>query len=142
MEKSHKLILAGALGVAAIGGGIITNGVSAFRGDPGQTGPNYSTERHEEMVKAFENKDYQSWKELHAGRGRVAEIVTEDNFGKFAEMRKLKLDGKTEEAEKLREELGLGQGKGKGDGTRGMMRGQNRGGNFVDKDGDGKCDRL
>jgi len=140
MKKSHKLILAGALGVAAIGGGILTGGVSAYLGNPNQTGPNYSAERHEAMLKAFENNDYEAWQKLHQGRGRMGEVVNKDNFEKFVEMRKLMLDGKTDEADKIRQELGLGQGK--GNSVRGMMSGQNKRGNFVDSNRDGKCDRL
>jgi len=136
------IVLAGALGAAAIGGGILTSGVSAYRGNPSQTGPNYSAERHEAMTKAFESNDYEAWKELHQGRGRASEVITKDNFGKFVEMRQLMLEGKTDEADKIRQELGLGQGNGQGRGMNGATRGQNSGGNFVDKDGDGKCDRL
>jgi len=142
MKKTHMLVLAGALGAAAIGGGILTGGVSAYRGNPGQTGPNYSAERHEAMLKAFENKDYEAWKNLHEGRGRSGEVINKDNFEKFVEMRKFMLEGKTDDANRIRQELGLGQGNGQGKGIKGAMRGQNIGGNFVDKDGDGKCDRL
>ncbi len=134
------LVLAGALGLAAIGGGILTGGVFAYRGNPGQVGPNYSAERHEAMTKAFESNDYEAWQKLHEGRGRAGEVVNKENFGRFSEMRRLMLEGKTDEANKLRQELGLGQGR--GDGARGMMRGQNRGGNFVDSNGDRRCDRL
>lgn len=142
MKKGHKLILAGALGMAAIGGGILTAGVSAYRGDFSKVGPNYSAERHEDMMKAFENNDYNAWKNLHQGKGRASEVITEENFSKFSEMRKLMLEGKTDEANKIREQLGLGQRYG----NRGMdgnsMRGRNMGGNFVDNDKDGHCDNL
>jgi hypothetical protein len=60
-------------------------------------------------------------------------------------MHQLRLEGKTAEADAIRAELGLGQGNGNNQG-KGIMhsgqRGQNKGGNFVDANGDGKCDKL
>ena len=80
----------------------------AYRGDPNIQGPYYSPEKHEAMLKAFENKDYNSWKNLKQGRVRVSQVINEQNFSRFAEMHKLMLEGKTEEANKIRQELGLG----------------------------------
>lgn len=142
MKKTHILVLAGALGLAAIGGGILTSGAFAYRGNPQQVGQSYSAERHSAMLKSFENKDYEAWKKLHEGRGRAGEIVNKENFGKFVEMRQLRLEGKIDESNKIREELGFGQGNRNGEGFRGSMKGQNKGGNFVDSNKDGKCDRL
>lgn len=82
--------------------------VLAYRGDPGAQGPNCSPERHEAMVQAFENKDYNAWKNLMQGKGRVTEVINEGNFARFAEMHKLRLEGNTDEANKIRTELGLG----------------------------------
>jgi hypothetical protein len=79
----------------------------AYKGDPNIKGPNYSTERHEAMQKAFASRDYDAWKALMQGRGRVTQMVNEDNFAKFAEAHDLALQGKTAEAKKIREELGL-----------------------------------
>jgi hypothetical protein len=53
------------------------------------------------------------------------------------------LEGKTAEANAIRTELGLGQGAGRGQGMMNeQQRGQNRGENFVDANGDGKCDNM
>lgn len=123
----------GILGIAVIGTVAIAAAASAYSGNPGQFGPNYTPERHAMMQKAFENKDYGAWKSQMGDRG-AARVVTEKNFARFAEMRRLMLEGKTAEAQAIRAELGLGQGKG--------MRGQNRGGNFVDANKDGICDRM
>lgn len=115
----------------------------AFRGD-GKTGQNYTPERHEAMEKAFENNDYASWKNLMGDKG-ATRVITQENFAKFAEMHELREDGKIEQANAIRAELGLGQGGGKGQGAGAMrngQRGQNRGGSFVDVNGDGKCDNL
>jgi len=92
-----------------IGGAVVApQVVLAYRGDPNVKGPNYTEERHSEMEKAFENKDYNAWKTLMAGRGRVTQVVTAQNFGKFAEAHELAQQGKTDEANKIKAELGLG----------------------------------
>lgn len=107
---------------------VFTNSVSAYRGDPAVQGPNYSTERHTAMLKAFESKDYTAWKDLMQNQGRVTQVITEANFGKFVEAHNLAVQGKTVEAQKIRQELGLGlqNGSGKNGGGRGMGRGLNR----------------
>lgn len=97
-----------------LGGTIFASTAQAYRGDPSVQGPNYSAERHEAMTQAFANKDFNSWKELMSGKGRVTEVVNEANFARFAEMHQLRLDGKTVEANQIRAELGLGQGMGYG----------------------------
>lgn len=107
------------LGIAALVLGAI--GVSAstalaYRGDPSVRGPNYSAERHVAMEKALENKDYNAWKELMQGRGRVTQIVNQENFAKFAEAHELMDQGKLSEAKQIRSELGLGLGQGGGRG--------------------------
>lgn len=135
----NKYIALSAIAVAGVVGAFtISQAALAYRGNPDQTGPNYSPERHAAMQKAFESSDYNAWKEQMNGRGRVTEVVNEQNFSRFAEMRKLMLEKKYDEANKIRAELGLGQGneRGNGQGT-----GQGRSGsNFVDKNGDGICD--
>lgn len=91
-----------------------TSSVFAYRGDPTAQGPNCTQERHEAMIKAFENNDYNAWKNLRQGNGRITQVINEGNFARFAEMRRLMLDGKTEEANQIRAELGLGLGNGSG----------------------------
>src|SRR4030042_6424010 len=98
--------------------------VLAYRGDPSVQGPNYTAERHEAMTKAFENNDYNTWKELMQGKGKVTQAVNEGNFARFAEAHKLALEGKTEEAKSIRTELGLGLRNGSGQGQ-GMGYGRN-----------------
>ena len=75
------------------------------------------------MTKAFENKDYNAWKSLMQGRGRVMQIINAQNFARFAEAHKLALEGKTSEANKIKTELGLGVRNGTGMGQ-GMGYGQ------------------
>jgi hypothetical protein len=54
----NKYIVMGAVAAAGIAGAVaLSQGVLAYRGNPDQTGPNYSPERHEQMQKAFDGKD-------------------------------------------------------------------------------------
>ena len=116
------------LGISALvlGGAIFAPRiVEAYRGDPGVQGPNYSVERHEAMTKAFADKDYNAWKNLlQSNNSRVAQVINQSNFGKFAEAHDLALQGKTDEASKIRAELGLGLRNGSGRGQ-GMGYGRN-----------------
>lgn len=133
----NKYLAIGVLGSAVLAGGLWASGAFAERG----FGPNYSEERHAQMTEAFANKDYNAWKNLMGDRGATRK-VTQENFPKFIEMHALEVAGKTDEAKKIREELGLGSGRGEGRGQgQGMHRGANKGGNFVDANGDGVCDR-
>jgi hypothetical protein len=89
---------------------------SAYRSDPNVKGPNYTAERHMAMEAAFEKNDYNAWKNLMQGRDRVTQVVTKDNFSKFAQIHKLTEEGKTAEAQKIRQEMGLGLKNGMGQG--------------------------
>jgi len=104
---NKKTIGIGALAVILGIMGVVST-ADAYRGDPSVKGPNYSTERHELMEKAFENKDYTAWVSLMQNRGRVTQIINKENFGKFAEAHELAEKGKIVEAQKIRQELGLG----------------------------------
>lgn len=113
---NKKIFLLGgttiALGVLAIG----VQKAFAYRGDPSVRGPNYTPERHEAMTKAFEKNDYNAWRDLMGGRGRVSEVINEDNFAQFAEAHRLALSGDIEGAAAIRKELGLGLRDGSGGG--------------------------
>ena len=87
---------------------------NAYRGDPKVQGPYYSEERHAAMEKAFNTNNYDAWKNLMQGRGRVTQVITKDNFSKFAQAHNLAEQGKLEEANKIRRELGLGLRSGTG----------------------------
>ena len=87
---------------------------SAYRGDSNVSGPDCNPERHEAMMVAFGNNDYNSWKNLMSGKGRVTQVVTEQNFARFAEAHKLMQEGDIEGAKAIRSELGLGQNNGWG----------------------------
>jgi hypothetical protein len=121
---SSALVLGGVLMFPAL--------TQAYRGDPSVQGPNYTPERHDAMTQAFENNDYNAWKELMSDRGRVTQVVTEENFSRFAEAHELAEEGKFDEARQIRQELGLGlrdgsgHGQHKGGGMHGMGGGWNR----------------
>lgn len=114
---NKKIIVLGSVGLLLGGLVLIPSKAFAYRGDPTVQGPNYTEERHQEMTSAFENNDYNSWKNLMNGRVRVSELIKEQNFSRFAEAHKFALEGNTEEANKIRQELGLGLQNGSGRGT-------------------------
>jgi len=123
---NKKTLLLGATALV-LGGLMLTfNTAKAYRGDPDAEGPDCSDERHQEMEQAFENSDYQAWKNLMQGKGRVIEVVNEDNFARFAEAHQLAEEGNTEEADQIRQELGLGLKNGSGQGQKGQGNGQGR----------------
>lgn len=123
-NMTTKIALLTLTSVFVVGGLALSYGnVSAYRGDPAVQGPNYTPERHEAMQKAFSEKNYDAWKNLMAGRGRVTQVINQDNFAKFAQMHQYMLEGKTDEANKIRAELGLGLHNGSGKNS-GMTRGR------------------
>lgn len=79
----------------------------AYRGDYQAKGPNSTPEREASMTQAMETGNYTLWKSLMEGRGRVTEVVTEQNFSRFAESWKLGKAGNTAGADAIRAELGL-----------------------------------
>lgn len=111
---NKKSLLIGLTTLAVAGAIILPKGVFAYRGDPSVKGPNYSEARHKAMEKAFETKDYNAWKALMAGRGRVTQVINAQNFAKFAQAHQLAEQGKIAEANKIRAELGLGLQNGSG----------------------------
>jgi len=115
---NKKTLIGGFIALAFGGLILVSNPVEAYQGDPNVQGPNCTGERHEAMTQAFDNNDYNAWKELVNGRGRVSEVITEENFSQFAEAHRLALEGKTEEAAQIRQELGLGLRNGSGEGYR------------------------
>jgi len=146
MKKDYKTVV-GTFALVAIvltGSQLVAN---AYQGDYTKQGPNYTEERHQVITQAFENNDYNAWKEQMNGRGRAVDVINQDNFAQFAKARTLGLSGDIAGADAIRAELGLrthdgnggGYGKGRGNGEH---RGQNRGENFVDANDDGMCDHI
>jgi hypothetical protein len=116
--KNMKKISIITLSIAAIALGLITfaNSTYAYRGDPSVQGPYHTEERETAMNKAFDNNDYNAWKKLMEGRGRVTQVINQNNFAQFAKAHKLAEEGKVAEANKIRTQLGLGLQNGSGQG--------------------------
>ena len=157
--KSKKVYVSLAVLTLILTAGVAS--VSAYQGDYNKQGPNTDPVRHEAMQAALDGKDYNSWKELMNDKGRVAQVVNEENFSKFVEARRLGQSGSIKEADALRAELGLrgskgermnssfkggngeGRGQGQGQGQKGQgTKGSDNSGNFIDVNGDGECDYL
>jgi hypothetical protein len=128
------------VGLVFIGLILVVGLVSAYRGDYSIKGPEYSEERHQLMQEAFENLDYNAWKEImseNSRKGRVLEIINEDNFEIFVEAHNAMVNQDFEKANELRQELGLNNGIGLKDGNgfkqgnkSGKMKGLNQGKGF------------
>ncbi len=128
MKINKKILMPSFLGFAVLFGALGASQVLAYQGDYTQKGPNYSEERHVLMTSAFQNRDYSAWKELMAGKGgRVNQVVNQENFAKFTEAHDLAMQGKREEANKIRQELGLRVGEQKAGSSYGQGKGQGYG---------------
>ena len=64
-------------------------------------------EQRDAMGEAIEDGDYSKWKSMKEIRTRISDVVTEENFFQFSEIRNLIKEGKFREANVLRENLGL-----------------------------------
>lgn len=80
---------------------------SAYQGDYTEAGPNCTPERHEIMEVAFDNNNYNLWKDQMSDKGRVADVINQDNFDKFAEAHRLGQAGDKAGADAIRAELGI-----------------------------------
>lgn len=126
--KTMKKISIITLSVAALVVGslmALTDNTYAYRGDPAVEGPYHTQERETAMEKAFDNNDYNAWKNLMANRGRVTQVITKENFAQFAKAHNLAEEGKIAEANQIRTQLGLGLQNGSGS-AMGMGRYANR----------------
>lgn len=111
---NKKTILLGLTALVLGGAVLVPRAALAYRGDPAVKGPNYTEERHTAMEKAFETKDFNAWKTLMSGKSRVTQVINAQNFSKFAQAHELAEQGKFDEANKIKAELGLGLRNGAG----------------------------
>jgi hypothetical protein len=107
-------IISLSIAVAVLGLMTFTTSSYAYRGDPSVNGPYHTEEREIAMNKAFDNNDYNAWKNLMQKKGRVTQVINQNNFAQFAKAHKLAADGKIAEANQIRKDLGLGLGNGQG----------------------------
>ena len=140
MKNSTKLF--GGVFALAIVATAVASPSFAYRGDPSVEGPDCSPERHIIMEEAFQNNNYEAWKELMNGKGRVTQAVNADNFAQFAEAHKLAEEGNLEKAKAIRAELRLGlkdgSGRDKGQRENGQEKEFGRGNRSGLKDGSGQ----
>jgi hypothetical protein len=89
-------------------GFIFTLPALASEGEQGNRVECRDGERHEQMEKALDSRDYDAWKELMSERNTtVAEKVSKENFDKFIAMHEARQAGDTAKADALRKELDL-----------------------------------
>ncbi|HBP51451.1 MAG: hypothetical protein US68_C0003G0004 [Candidatus Shapirobacteria bacterium GW2011_GWE1_38_10] len=107
------------LGMAALALGLVAvksfAPVLAYRGDATVKGPNYTEERHNTNITAFQKGDYKSWAANMAGRG-ATRFVTESNFKEFAAAQVAAQNGDSTLLNAFRSKYGMGQGNGQGRG--------------------------
>ena len=113
-----------ALGIAALALGLVAiksfTPVLAYRGDATVKGPNYTEERHQINLTAFEKADYNAWVANMAGRG-ATRFVNESNFKEFATAQLASQNGDSSLLTAFRAKYGMGQGSKNGNGQgRGM----------------------
>lgn len=106
MSNKNFLIL-GLFAITLLSAGVITfAGAFVNKGADSNINQNYNSERHALMEKAFQTNDYNLWKSQMNGKG-VTNLINENNFSKFAQAHRLMNEGKYDEANKIRQELGL-----------------------------------
>lgn len=102
------------------------------------------------------SNNYAAWRSSVANsNSKSANVINERNFDKFTEMHQLMVDGKYDEAQKIRTDLGLGKGTGNGSGGCGMHGANGQGGgcpmhnsgkaqgeSFSDANSNGVCDHA
>ena len=119
--ENNKKTLTSAIALSAI---IATFGVTAFT-NAHFGGFGLDSEQRDALKTAVEEGDYNSWKEIHETLPKVADLITENNFDQYSEMHNLIQEGNFEEADAIREKLGLPE---KGHGrSRGAMQGMREG---------------
>lgn len=118
MKINTKALALSLLAVGAITAASVAT-ASAYQGDNNTQG----TPPNDDVRQAIENDDYSSWKEAVDSRPKITDYINESNFDKFVEMHNLMQEGKADEANAIREELGLpDHGFGFGGPHGGMMR--------------------
>ena len=135
---NYKKIGAGlaSFAVVALAGTMV---VSATEGNFNNRGLKMNGEHKVQIEGAIESGDFNAFKEVMGDRGRIAEVINEENFDNFVQMHELKMAGDFEGAREIAKELGLGNMNGrfhKGEGKMG------NGPKFLDNNGDGICDHL
>jgi len=114
MNNVQKIITTAAISAIAMGYLILPNSVYAEIENKTKSGIK-NCEIHQEVLKAFENLDFEKWKsamnQIINTTGKVPLVYkvvdTQEEFEKLALSKDLLKQGKYEEARKIRFELGL-----------------------------------
>ncbi len=111
--KTNKKILS-LFALLVIGLVLASSVVNAYRGTFNE-GPYYNEEIHAELQEAIENGDYNTWITIREEnnlpmKGRIFEVINEDNFSLFTELHEAVLAGDETTINEIKEELGLGTG--------------------------------
>lgn len=118
-----KTLLAAVFIAALVGFGGIVFTASAAQGFWGGM---MDSEWRQNMKNAQENNDYGSWRNLVQERhDKMLEWMSPERFSKMNEMRRLMRERKTDEANKIRQELGIPEWNGKKGAAGGKMQGKN-----------------
>ena len=108
MKKSTLLISTGvATGAFLIGLTLSNPFVSAYQNGAWQREQGFSPETKAQIEQSIENGDYNTWKSLTDGKGRMGETITEENFPLLKELHTAQQNGDTTKAQELRQKLGL-----------------------------------
>jgi len=83
---------------------LLTGGSFAFAADTSR--PYFNPVTREAVKEALKTGNFDVWRTLTEGR-RIGELVTEDNFEKFAEAFRLREEGDEEEARAILKEIGV-----------------------------------
>ncbi len=145
-----SLALMAVIGAGTIGMGIIANAHPSNSNEQNRRWSSSSQvfKLHNQIEDAINNNDYKSWKNAIEDRIRPVDVVTEKNFPQFVKMHNLMKQGQYEEAQKIRDELGISGVGGSRVGrafrgvNKGFHRGENLHGNFRDENSDDICDNM
>ena len=112
MKKEKAGLFFALMAVAVISLSVM---VTAYRGNFEERSPYYEEGRCDDMLDAFDEYDYEAWKELMTLNGRnsrVLEVVNEYNFHLFVEAHRAGKNGDYATANAFRAKLGLNNGVG------------------------------
>ena len=89
---------------------IFSLGTIAYRGDPDIQGPNYNADVHEQLETALEAGDYDLWVSIREEndlptRGRIFQVINEDNFDLFVELHEAHEAGDIDTANEIKAQL-------------------------------------
>ena len=110
MQKWKKAAVNIALLTIILTTGILNSYPSSADIDPdkdadNQKLPKYSQDKQEKVALAFEDNDYQAWKEIVGTKSKIGGAVNESDFQRFVNARKAARSGQYDEAIRITEEL-------------------------------------